>query len=97
MFGDDVLPFDVIEVLVPRMNGFHTRTKIKVVQFWDEANSYITVRRLFCQEFELLSRDAPSSKLIMIFLQHFYSTGYHECTHTAQHTQGQFSGHHVPR
>ena len=27
MFGDDVLPFDVVEVPVPRRNGFHTRTK----------------------------------------------------------------------
>ena len=27
MFGDDVLPFVVVEELVPRKNGFHTRTK----------------------------------------------------------------------
>ena len=27
MFGDDVLPFDVVEVPVSRRNGFHTRTK----------------------------------------------------------------------
>ena len=27
MFCDDVLPFDVVEVPVPKRNGFHTRTK----------------------------------------------------------------------
>ena len=47
----------------------------------------------FCHEFQLLPRDAPSSKLIMIFVQHLDSTS---TVHTAQHTQGQFSGHHVP-
>ena len=84
MFGDDVLPFDVVEVPFPRRNDFHTRTKkIKIVQFWDEAKSYITVRRLFCHEFELLSSDTPSSKLIMIFVQHLDSTGtVHTTTHT---------------
>ena len=93
MFGDDVLPFVVVELPVPRRNGFHTRTK--------NQNSSILVlsqivrhrRRRFCHEFELLSRDAPSSKLIMIFVQRLDSTG---TVHTAQHTQGQFSGHHVP-
>ena len=93
MFGDDVLLFNVVEVPVPRRNGFHTRTK--------NQNSSILVlsqivrhrRRRFCHEFELLSRDAPSSKFIMIFMQHLDSTG---TVHTAQHTQGQFSGHHVP-
>ena len=54
---------------------FTPEQKIKIVQFWDETKSYITVRRLFCHEFELLSRDAPSSKLIMIFVQHLDSTG----------------------
>ena len=73
---------------------FTPEQKIKIVQFWDEVKSYITVRRLFCHEFELLSRDAPSSKLIMIFVQHLDSTG---TVHTAQHTQEQFSGPHVPR
>ena len=72
---------------------FTPEQKIKIVQFWDEAKSYITVRRLFCHKFELPSRDAPSSKVIMIFVQHLDSTG---TVHTAQHTQQQFSGHHVP-
>ena len=63
---------------------FTPEQKIKIVQFWDEAKSYITVRRLFCHEFELLSRDAPSSKLIMIFVQHLDRSG---TVHTAQHTR----------
>ena len=86
MFGDDVLTFDVLEleVPVPTWKRFHTRTKIKIVQFWYEAKSYVTVRRQFCREFELLSRDASSSKLIMIFMQHLDST---VTVHTALHTQ----------
>ena len=68
--------------------------KIKIVQFWYESKLYVTVHRRFCHEFELLSRDPPSSKLIMIFVQHLDSTG---TVHTTQHTQEQFSGHHVPR
>ena len=45
MFGDDVLTFDVVEAPVPRArwNGFHTKhKKIKIVQFWYEAKSYVT-------------------------------------------------------
>ena len=77
---------------LPEGMVFTPEQKIKIVQFWDEAKSHITVRRLFCHEFELLSSDTPSSKLIII-VQHLDSTG---TVHTAQHTQEQFSGHHVP-
>ena len=73
---------------------FTPEQRIKIVQFWDEAKSYITVRLLFCHEFELVSRDAPSNKLIMIFVQHLDSTG---TVHTAQNSQERFSGPHVPR
>ena len=61
---------------------FTPEQKIKIIQFWSEAKSYITVHHLFCHEFELLSRDASSIKLIMIFLQHLDSTG---TVHAAQH------------
>ena len=81
MFGDDVLTFDVVEAPVSMWNGFHTT---KIVQFWYEAKLYVTVRCPFCRKFELLSRDTPSSKLIMIFVQHMDSTG---TVHIAKHTQ----------
>ena len=63
---------------------FTPEQKIKIDQFLNEAKSYIAVRRRFCHEFELLSRDAPSSKLIMIFVQHLDKQGYraHCTTHT---------------
>ena len=95
LFGDDFLSFDVVEVPVHRRNGFHTRTK-------NQNRSILVLsrivrhrrRRQFCREFELLPRDAPSSNPIMICVQHLESTG---TVHTAQHTQEQFSSHHVPR
>ena len=84
MFGDDVLPFDVVEVPVPRRNGFDTETKkSKSFNFGTKPNRG-HCRRRFCREFEPLSRDAPSSKL-MIFVQHLYSTGY--SAHCATHTR----------
>ena len=63
---------------------FTPEQKIKIVQFSYKAKSYVTVRRRFCHEFDLLSQDAPISKFIMIFVHHLDSTG---TVHTAQHTR----------
>ena len=93
MFGDDILSFDVLEVPVPRRNGFHIRTKNQNRSILEVSQIVRHRRRQLCHEFELLSRDAPSSNLIMIFVQHLESTG---TLYTAQHTQEQFSGYHVP-
>ena len=80
MFGDDILPFDVVEVPVPRRNGFHARAKNQNRSILALSQIVRHRRRRLCREFELLSRDAPSSKL-MIFMQHLDSTGYRvNCT-----------------
>ena len=88
--------FDVVEVPVPRRNGFHTRTKIRnrSIGFGILVRSQIVRHccRLFCREFELLSRDATSSKLIMIFLKYLDSTGYRvHCTRYTRAVQLQRS------
>ena len=78
MFGDNILTFDVAEV--PRRNNFHTRRKNQNRSILALSQIVRHRCRRFCREFELLSRDAPTSNLIMIFVQHLDSTGYHVCT-----------------
>ena len=84
MFGDNILTFDVVEVPVPRRSSFHTRRKNQNRSILVLSQIVRHRRRRFCREFELLSRDAPSSKLIMKFVQHLDNTGYlvHRTTHT---------------
>ena len=94
MFGDNILTFDVAEVPVPRRSSFHTIRKNQNRSILVLSQIVRHRRRRFCREFEFLSRDAPSSNLIMIFVQHLDSTG---TVRTAQHTEEEFSGHYVPR
>ena len=83
MFGDDILSFDVVEVPVPRRNSFHEKTKNQNRSILELSQIVPHRRRQFCREFKLLSRVAPNSNLIMIFVQHLESTG---TVYTAQHT-----------
>ena len=55
--------------------------KVKIVQFWHETKSYITVRRKFCKEFDVHMRNAPNDTTIKRIVEHFEAKGTVHNTH----------------
>ena len=55
--------------------------KIKIVEFWYETQSYVAVRRRFCRDFNLKTRDGPKNGEILRFVKHFKQKGTVHSTH----------------
>ena len=49
--------------------------KKKIIKFWYESKSYIEVRRSFCREFNVHTRDEPKNNAIKRIVKHFEDKG----------------------
>ena len=57
-------------------NGFHrTAKKMKIIKFWYESKFYVEVRRSFCREFNVHTRDGPKNNAIKRIVKHFEDKG----------------------
>ena len=54
---------------------FIEQQKIKIIKFWYESKSYVQVRRSFCREFNVHTRDGPKNNTIKRIVKHFEDEG----------------------
>ena len=54
---------------------FTEQQKIKIIKFWYESKSYVEVRRSFCREFNVHTRDGPKNNAIKRIVKHFEDKG----------------------
>ena len=54
---------------------FTEQQKIKIIKFWYESKSYVEVRRSFCREFNVHTRDSPKNNAIKRIVKHFEDKG----------------------
>ena len=54
---------------------FTEQQKIKIIKFWYESKSYVEVRRSFCREFNVHTRDGPKNNAIKRIVNHFEDKG----------------------